>query len=316
METITTPTQETRAFLRTIVRGCYQLQKLRIQTGNRLVATFKAKLGQAPSEAEDGMDAEGKEMLEVLRLSYDRITDGIAEGRSLSTAQFEKRAAADRKKPNGGLIDKYTELTLVRQYMDLLKSEQSQFAQLKNVLADFPIWTEFLQGVKGIGPAMAGVIISEIDISKAEYPSSLWAYAGLDVAPDGRGRSRRKEHLIEVEYTTSAGGKAKRNSITFNPWLKTKLIGVLAGGFIKLGDRSEYRLIYDQYKHRITNRPDIKKKMLAGDMSKGHVHNMAQRYMVKRFLVDLYKEWRALEGLPVAPEYSEAKLGMVHKKAA
>jgi hypothetical protein len=37
--------------------------------------------------------------------------------------------------------------------------------------------------------------------------------------------------------------------------------------------------------------------------------------MIKRFLVDLYKAWRPLEGLPVAPEYSEAKLGLKHKSA-
>ena len=36
--------------LKTIVRGAYDIQKNRIQTGNRLVGNFKAKLGQAPSE--------------------------------------------------------------------------------------------------------------------------------------------------------------------------------------------------------------------------------------------------------------------------
>jgi len=38
--------------------------------------------------------------------------------------------------------------------------------------------------------------------------------------------------------------------------------------------------------------------------------------MIKMFLVDLYNAWRRLEGLPVAPTYSEAKLGKVHKIAA
>ena len=42
---------------------------------------------------------------------------------------------------------------------------------------------------------------------------------------------------------------------------------------------------------------------------------MAVRYMVKRFLVDLYVAWRKLEGLPVASEYSEGKLGIKHKAA-
>jgi hypothetical protein len=43
---------------------------------------------------------------------------------------------------------------------------------------------------------------------------------------------------------------------------------------------------------------------------------MAVRYAVKRFLVDLHYKWRALEGLPVSEEYSVAKLGIIHKKAA
>jgi hypothetical protein len=42
---------------------------------------------------------------------------------------------------------------------------------------------------------------------------------------------------------------------------------------------------------------------------------MAIRYMVKRFLADLYKNWRAIEGLVVAPEYSEGVLGKVHGEA-
>ena len=39
--------------LKILVRGAYDIQKLRIQMGNRLVGNFKAKLGQAPSEPED-----------------------------------------------------------------------------------------------------------------------------------------------------------------------------------------------------------------------------------------------------------------------
>ena len=51
------------------------------------------------------------------------------------------------------------------------------------------------------------------------------------------------------------------------------------------------------------------------EKSDAHIHNMAVRFMVKRFLVELYAEWRKLEGLFVADEYSVAKLGMEHGKA-
>ena len=34
--------------------------------------------------------------------------------------------------------------------------------------------------------------------------------------------------------------------------------------------------------------------------------------MMKMFLLDLWKVWRALEGLPVTESYAEAKLGIRH----
>jgi len=172
---------------------------------------------------------------------------------------------------------------------------------------DFDIYRNFLEDVKGVGPTMAAVIISGFDIHKAEYPSSLWAYAGLDVVK-GAGRSRKKEHLVETTYTDAEGKEQTKMGISFNPFLKTKLIGVLGSSFVKTN--GIYRDIYDNYKHRISNMPAHAEK------SKGHINNMAIRYTVKRFLVDLYYNWRTMEGLPVAAEYSEAKLKMVHGKAA
>ena len=102
-----------------------------------------------------------------------------------------------------------------------------------------------------------------------------------------------------------------KKGITFNPFLKTKLTGVLGASFLKQSpDKCVYRKIYDDYKHRLEHMDAHKEK------SKGHRHNMAIRYMIKMFLIDLYNEWRPLEGLPVAPTYTEAKLGKVHNKAA
>lgn len=280
--------------LRSIVRGAYDLQKLRIATGNRIVEQFRSKLGLSPGEKE-GDDKEAKKLLDDIRADYDRITDGIVNLPRPSTFK------------GGSIISEYTELVLVAQYVELLRQEERHFRRIGNVLLGFQIYTSFLQGVRGIGPAMAGVLISEIDIHKAEYPSSIWRYAGLDVGPDGRGRSRRSEHLIEVSYTDSNGDEKTRNAITFNPFLKTKITGVLATSFLR--SASPYRAIYDGYKHRLETDP------AKADWTKLHVHNASLRYMVKQFLVDLYREWRTIEGLPVAPPYSEAKMGIVHRKA-
>jgi hypothetical protein len=285
--------------IRVMVRGAYDIQKLRIQMGNRIVANWKAKLGQAPNATEETLDEAEKSLLDNLRESYKKLADGVATLPRQSTFKGDE------------LISTYTELVLIDQYIGLEKQEATQFSRLGNVLKDFPIYNEFLVNVYGIGPAMAGVILSEINIHAAEYPSSLWKYAGLDVVGDGQGRSRRKEHLVESTYIDADGVEQTKNGISFNPFLKTKLVGVLGSSFIKQSAaKCQYRKIYDDYKHRLENSP------AHADKSKGHRHNMAVRYAVKRFLADLYVAWRTLEGLPVANEYSVDKLGIVHHKAA
>lgn len=282
--------------LRLSVRGAYDIQKLRTQMGNRIVGNFKVKLGQKPGTKEDEIDAEGRRILNDLRVRYRRLTDGV------------KTFPRERLFKGDGVIDTYTELRLVHHYVELRAAEDGMFKTIGLALKQYPIWRAFLEGIKGVGPAMAGVIISEIDISKAKYSSSLWKYAGLDVAGDGAGRSRRKEHLVEREYENKDGEKALRKGITFNPFLKTKLIGVLGGSFLRAGD-NKYSRIYRDYKTRLENHSKHK------DKSKGWRHNMATRYMIKQFLVDLYTAWRELEGLPVAPPYAEEKLGIEHRKA-
>ena len=303
-----------RESIRAIVRGVYDLQKMRIETGNRLVAAFKSKLGIQPGEKEEEAEKEVVDLLDQIKISFDNITEGVL---TIPTMKSFQQKLGKLKEPT--LISSYAELTLSAQYFQLLRDEQEQFKRLGDLVSEFPIWTHFLEGVRGVGPAMAGVIISEIDIHKAEYPSSLWAYAGLDVVQvtdentgeiRGEGRSRRAAHLIDLEYLDKDGNTATRKSITYNPWLKTKLMGVLGTIFVKQpADKSPYRKAYDDYKFRLANHPKW------AERSKGHRHQAAIRYAVKRFLVDLYRVWRELENLPVAPEYAEAKLGMVHGSA-
>jgi hypothetical protein len=282
-----------KAMLKASVNGFYDLQKTRIQTGLRLVANFKVKIGQESGETETELDADAKMLRANLRVSYKRITDGIAD-------------MTPRKFKEDGLISTFSEFSLIQQYHDLIDAEESALKQIKYAVREFPIYTQFLEDVKGVGPTMAAVIISGFDIHKAEYPSSLHKYAGLDVV-NGAGRSRKKDHLVDQTYLDAEGKEQTKKGISFNPFLKTKLIGVLGPSFVKTN--GVYRDIYDNYKNRIANMPAHEEK------TKAHRNNMAIRYTVKRFLVDLYVAWRKLEGLPVAEEYSKAKLGINHKVA-
>ena len=282
-----------KGYLKELVRGAYDIQQIRIQIGLRIVSNFKTQLGQGPGEKEDTMEIQAQNILSEIRKSYKKLTDGLSNFPVASTFKGDN------------IISDFTVLCLVSQYISIEEQEKKHFARLKHPLSEHKIWTEYLEKVKGVGPAIAGIIISEVDISKSKYPSSLWRYAGLDVAEDGKGRSRKKEHLIEVEYIDKEGEIKMKKGITFNPFLKTKLIGVLGGSFLKMGD-NKYSLIYRKYKTRLENHKIYK------DSTKGHRHNMAIRYMIKMFLVDLHIKWREFENLPVAVPYSEGKLGLVH----
>lgn len=281
-----------REILRTIVRGAYDLQKVRIEMGNRICAQFRSKLGLAPSQPEED-DKEAAKVLDRLRERYAKITDGV--WRELPRLKDFK---------GDELISSYAELVLVHEYIKLESSEKSNFKLLEKTLESFPIYTEFLQHVSGCGPALSAIIITEFDPHKAKYPSSFWAYAGFDVGPDGRGRSKRAEHLRKVTYTDKEGKEATRNGITFNPWLKTKLY-LLGTCFVKVRGH-KYRDCFDHYKNRLQNHPGWVGR------TKKNINDAAIRYAVKQFLIDLYKAWRALEGLEVHPPYHEAKLGLRH----
>lgn len=288
-----------RNLIRPIIRGAYDQQKLRIQTGNRLVANFKAKLGQEPGETEeDSLSPEAEDILRKLRETYRLLGSAVSD--------FKKRKGDPKPFIGNELIETKTELALVEQYLDLEDQEKRTFKRVETVLETIPIYARYLVNIKGIAAAMGGVLVSEIDIHKAARVSNIWKYAGLDVADDGRGRSRRAEHLVDKEYTDKKGEQQMRKSITFNPFLKTKLY-VLGGNLLRNGNE-RYSKIYKDYKNRLENHEKYK------DVIKGHRHAMAMRYMVKIFLLDLYLTWRTIEGLPVSASYQEDKLG--HRHAA
>lgn len=313
--------QPNQQIIRLLVRGAYDLQHLRIEAGNRLCAAFRSKLGLDQQEKEEEKpDAE--KVLKELRMSFKKLTDGV------------KKELPDKRKFVGdSIISDYTELALVHSYLALEARENAHFRQVEKALEDVPIYTEFLDGVAGCGPAMSGVIVSEFDPHKARHCSGFWKFAGLDVVLvpygtdetgkevvltqneaaqweagqrhvvwRGEGRSRKKHHLVKVKYLDKDKKEQERDSITFSPVVKTKLY-VLAGCLLKAGNET-YAPIYYSYKNRLEQHPNWK------DKTKGHRHAAAMRYMLKMFLRDLYVAWRTLEGLEVSEPYEVAKLGM------
>lgn len=281
-----------QTIIKNMTRGVYDIQQLRIQMGNRLVSNFKAKIGVEASKKEEESDEATKKILKMIKTSYDSITEGVSQVSKRTEFKYD------------GVISNYSELILVDLYITTIADEERHMRRLSTIVEEHPLWDAFFKDIRGVGGTMAGVILSEIDIEKAKYVSSIWKYAGLDVI-DGEGRSRKKEHLEETEYVDKEGEVKTKKGITFNPFLKTKLVGVLGSSFLRSGGK--YREVYDDYKNRIQNSEKH------SDKSKGHIHNMAVRYMVKMFLKDLYPVWKEIEGLEAHPTYQEAKLDHKHK---
>ena len=344
----------TREMLRIMTFSAYDLQMLRMQMGLRLTANFRSKLkreavatdedeasmlaaaGLAEAQDNDDLSEEAKKLIDQLKDSYRRLTDGIARNRRLPERKGFKGDA---------LISEFTELVLVDQYIQIEKDEKNQFTQLETVLELIPIYTEYLRDQIGIGPAMASVLISYFDPHKAERISDFWAYAGLDVAPDGRGRSRRAEHLIDREYKKRDGTMGIRKSVTYNPWLKSRLLGALAISFLRTPN-CPWHEYYTNYKRRLETDParfkitSVQYKKAYRQLTEGNdeyigsyavpgidgcvvrditklwpplrLHRAAMRYMVKAFLIELWVKWRGLEGLEITPTYYEAKMGGRH----
>jgi len=183
--------------LKAIVRGHYDLQKLRIQTGNRIVANFRAKMNIATSETAE------KAALNKIKEAFKALPKKISKKKFTGTP----------------VISKYAEYVLVKSYVEMLTSEHNAQKEIKAIVDEEPLWASFFSSIKGVGPLMAGILLTEIDITKAATPAALWKYCGVDVAEDGKGRSMRKEHLIDREYINKEGKKATKKSLTYNPRL-------------------------------------------------------------------------------------------------
>ena len=203
---------------------------------------------------------------------------------------------------------------------DACRSQESEIEKmLKKVLKRFPIYTDYLEGVKGVGTIAAGWIIGEFDIHKATTVSKLWQFAGLNPGMV-KGKKRVEDEDGNVTFVETGemirGDKLTPGHVApFNQNLRTALVGVLADGFIK--QQNYYCMeFYYPYKARLEQEENtvthIGKEKQWKEVSKGHRDRAAKRYMIKMFLKDLYVAWREIEGLPVRASYQEEYLGHKH----
>lgn len=236
------------------------------------------------------------------------------------------------KRPEGSTIDlhEWDIKVLEGAAKELHAAEKKALKVIIEHLKTIPFFTEILNDkvkYKGIGPTMAGVILSEFNIHRQETASQMWSFAGLAPIPSLRckkchgtnsnGTGHHDSKIAEKECgillltddLCYASGKSMRptkgEKLPYNAFLKTKLVGVL--GSVLLQVNSPWRSFYDSYK--------LRKQNQAGGWgrSDGHRHQASIRYMVKMLLLQIHKDWRTFENLPLRPSYQEEYLGHTHK---
>jgi len=205
------------------------------------------------------------------------------------------------------------------------EQEKDIETKLKKVLKRFPIYTEWLDGIKGVGTVAAAQIIGNIDIHKATTVSKIWQYCGLNPGMVvGKKRVENKDGSFKLVPTNKMirGDKLTTGFVApFNKHMRTALCGVLADGFIKA--QAPYALThYYPYKERLAGSEQITEEIRSAgakperlawkDAKPAHRDRAAKRKMIKHFLADLYVAWRTMEGLPVREPYQQQYLGHKH----
>lgn len=296
-----------RRVMKSLVSTAYQLQELRIQSGLRVVGNAKIKLGQEPGTKEEDLDNTAQDILSQIRASHDRISDALGGRAIRKGATF----------PGDGLLTDKAEYTLAQTYFMLLDREEATFKLFDTIVESHPMGPWF-ESVRGVGSAIAAIMLSQIDMDRTPNLGNLYAYCGLDVVVAekkdeetgevqlvGEARSRKAHHLVERQYVDKKGKESTRKSITYNEFLHTKLLGVTADCLIK-GSGYFKSEVYNNYKFRLLNMPEHKRK------GEAHIEMMARRYMIKIFVMYFYEEYMCVLGREMPPLYHEKKLRLYH----
>lgn len=303
----------TKNVMRAAVSNFYDMQKTRISMGNRIVQMLNRQFGQKPSlSQEDSMDEETNKFLEEIRKEGKLISEEYTKefmksheknGDTITwkpDSRFGKWINANKDELGINYIRSASDYKLIEIYESSYNNEISMQEIIQNELKGIPIYEEFLKDEKGVGPLMAAVIIAYFDIYKAKYVSSFIAYAGLDAVYNkekGKYTANGKWNKQEQYYVTREGNIDTKLGITYNAFLKTKLLGILGGSFLK--SMSRWSVCFYEYRNRKLNDPRYK------DTSEGQIKFMANRYMIRMFLKELFIKWKEIEGIYYPPKSYE-----------
>jgi hypothetical protein len=205
-------------------------------------------------------------------------------------------------------------------YASAVKEEDRFAALVELAVMDHEVWP-WLSSISGIGAILAARLLSRLDVTRARTPSSFWKYCGLATVPgtlygcehcgglvsgapglrhtpfhrksDGArcegGVAIDTGRRVDIAEPRPRAGESRSYDATAR--MTCHLIGV---SFARRG--RGYKAMYRERIGALTERhPEWPPK---------RIYLAAQRATVKRFLADLWGEWRRVAGLPVVRAYA------------
>lgn len=185
------------------------------------------------------------------------------------------------------------ELPTPQVYADLAAMAEGMESRINKAIAAelkmYPVWDSWLSHVRGIGPLLAGQMLSLLLPPLEERGPSTW-YKAAGLAPS--------EHSGLMRLPRPRAGEGK---ITYHPWLRRCLWNV-GTSFVRNG--AFYRDVYDTAKQELVAKH-------TGDESwpPHRLDSVARWKMVKLFLAHLWEEWLAADGKTGRRAYVIDKLG-------
>ena len=159
---------------------------------------------------------------------------------------------------------------------------------LREELEHYPVYTNWLCHVRGIGPGLAAQLLGLLRPPLPGTNASTW-YKAAGLVPEKRDEGTDKE-TMRLPRPRSGEGK-----VEYYPYLRRCLYNVWES-FMRQG--GYYKAIYDTARARLDAlHPDD------ALWPKIRLHRVANWIMVKRFLSDMYSEWSKTLGFEVSRPY-------------
>ena len=214
-------------------------------------------------------------------------------------------------------------------------------------LDHYPVWTEWLKDIKGIGPCLAGGLIAWLrEIKRFKTVSAVFRYCGIGmitrcktckkrIEPNPSGWINRRAGQRVVFLARVKKLSVKKQKMELIKW-KKKYKAYLCTcqnpqpyDVIQKrtkGEESDWSSKLKTHCWKISSsfiktkggyrrHYDKVKAVIASkhsDFSKGHIDNQARRKTVQLFISHLFVQWNQLEGRPYISPYPIAKLGHTH----